>query len=189
MDDKTDQKIALTRCQLGEWETKVIHPSTGETLRIQIHIRDLDHNPIDDFGKGRIDKLSAICNDAFALRDMYLESISTWRTSQLNDSPNALGEFSEVEIERINNRGIDLSLLVRKEPIELAKWASAFRLEDEVIEVEFGYHYKDYDYTKSKVQGVFMIAYVIDPGGLRWASKLGEDQNLHEDGEGYIEFG
>jgi hypothetical protein len=181
----TTKTIRLTRLSLGQWETEVAHPYTGEIQKIEVELGDECGNPSDDFGKDRIDKLVLICEDAFALKSMYLERIIEWRKGHFHESPDTLCEFDEDEINEWRRIGIDVTRLSNREEVEVHKWAAAFRLE--TMSVSFGFFYRDYYRSKSREPMTLMSASVIDPGGRRWACSLGDYQ--HNDGEGWIEFG
>jgi hypothetical protein len=177
--------LTLTRLSLGYWETEVVHRTTGDVIRIDVSVSDLD-GLTDDFGRDRIDKLKVICEEAFALKELYLEQIIGWRESHFGEPPNALEHFEAEEIRSLEQRGINTAKLALLDETELRAWAKQFLLDG--ISVGFSFHYEDYDYTKPKVQGVFMSALVLDPSGQRWSCSLGGHVNRHECGEGWIEY-
>lgn len=177
--------IRLTRLSLGQWQTEVTHPDTGEILYIDIDLTDEGGSPCDDFGQDRIDKLILICEDTFALKSMYLDMIVKWRKGHFHEPPDVLSEFGEDEIKEWRKNGIDITRLSHSEEVEVNKWAAAFRLD--TMSVSFGFFYSHYNQSKSREPMTLMSACVIDPGGRRWACSLGDYR--HNDGEGWIEFG
>jgi hypothetical protein len=144
-------------------------------LRIACH--DRDHKPCESLWQDALITLLEIKNDAFELREFYLNKIIEWRTEHIDEFD------SYEELSALAEHQISIPKLLERDYLALQKWKNCFYL----AEIYIDFHFNK-DYNRTDLLG--MTGFVVDPLNRQWQSVLGSDLNpKYETGEGLIEHG
>ena len=166
----------LIKLKDGEWRLDVKHRLTSEILTLLIYYDDGEPNPHDRFDSDFLVKLQSLQEDAFALKNLYIEQVLSWCRGCLED----LSSYDEMSA--LSTKGLSYEKLMSYDYIEIQKWKNEFQL----IEIAF-------QKNISPINGkdhFSMSAIVKDPSDCQWQVCLGSHSNTkyETDSDGYIEY-
>lgn len=166
----------LIKLKDGEWRLDVKHRLTSEILTLLIYYDDGKANPYDRFDSDFLIKLQSLQEDAFALKNLYLEHAFSW----CKDCMKELDGYAEINA--LSLKGLNYEKLLNDDYIEIQKWKNEFQ----VTEISF-------QKNTSPIDGkdhFSMSATVKDPSDCQWVVCLGSPSNpkYETDSDGYIEY-
>ena len=160
----------------GQWRLNVKHRLTSEILTLLIYYDDGEANPHDRFDSEFLIKLQSLQEDAFALKNIYIEHALSWCKDCLKELD------SYEELRALSSKGLNYEKLLNDDYIEMKKWENEFQ----VTEIAF-------QKNTSPIDGKHyfsMSATVKDPSDCQWVVCLGSPSNpkYETDSDGYIEY-
>jgi hypothetical protein len=167
----------LIKVESGLWKFDVKNSNGSDKITLQISCHDYNHKPCESLGHDALITLLDIKNDAFELREFYLNKIIEWRTEHIENFD------SDDELSTLAEHGINIAKLLVRDYLTIQKWKNSFHLSK--IDIDF---LLNKDHNRTDLLG--MTGFVVDPLNWQWQSVLGFDENpKYETGEGLIEHG
>lgn len=167
----------LIKVENGFWKLEVSNRNASDIITLRIACHDLDNKPCESLWQDALITLLEIKNDAFELREFYLNKIIDWRTEPIDEFD------SYEELSALAGHQISITKLLERDYLTLQKWKNSFYLSE--IYIDF---YRNKDRNRTDLLG--MTGFVVDPVNRQWQAVLGVEGNpKYETGEGLIEHG